>query len=230
MNYLAQRFLSGQNGFSNGSAPLAIVQAYCLAAAQPETYPDLTEEAQQWCRVRAFVYQNRSIPNIMKAFEQDWRSVSVPDSYQQAADGSYVFADVARALAGFGSALAGSAHGSSPPSGWPVQNLVSGQILPEYNIEYNPEEAQLPVKPLDDLTVDLAFYLFEKFIRIKGEAYRIPVIPGLQHSIIRLSQVSESWTRFIAGEMEKLDVHAYSQHSTETMAQYGQAFWIRTRI
>ena len=60
MNYLAQRIMSGK---PSGSESLAVVQAYCLAAAQPETYPDLTEEAQQWCRVRAFVYQNKSIPN-----------------------------------------------------------------------------------------------------------------------------------------------------------------------
>ena len=80
------------------------------------------------------------------------------------------------------------------------------------------------VKPLDDLTVELAFYLFEKFIKIKGEAYRIPVLPGIQHSIIQLSKVSESWERFIAGEMEQRDVPGYSLHSTEIMTQYGEAF------
>jgi hypothetical protein len=120
MNYLAQRFLSGQNGFSSGSASLAIVQAYCLAAAQPETYPDLTEEAQQWCRVRAYVYTNSWMHdgNIVEEFQKYWRSISVPDLYQHAADGRYGFAGTV-----------GLGYGNSPPSGWPVN------LLPEYNTE-----------------------------------------------------------------------------------------------
>jgi hypothetical protein len=131
----------------------------------------------------------------MEAFQQDWRSVSVPGSYQQAADGSYGFADVARAQAGFGSALAGSAQGSSPPSGWAVPNLVSYKNLGSALVGQPPDMSnRVPIEPLDELVDNLAFYLFEKFIT----NYKL--------SIKQLSQVSESWLRFIADEMEKLDV------------------------
>ena len=113
----------------------------------------------------------------------------VPDSYRLAVDGSYGFA----------------MDDAAPES---------------YLISYkNPEEAQrcptpdmsnrVPIKPLDDLSVDLAFYLFEKFITNKL-------------SIKHLSQVSESWKRFIA-EI-KHDVPGYRQHSTKTLMQYGQTF------